>query len=967
MNTNTRTRFFSALLCLILIFSALPVFSSSTGDGPVYVLVGSDFQEGSHEGSAAAVSSICGAVRDAGFTDIDGFLFAGDYDRNTIGNQSETLNGIKALKSAVGGVFPSVSHTVLVQGNHDAAGTAGLAQSGANDCGDYGVFVIHNDDYMWYNSNEETIRNTADALHDYLSSKEEAAYTKPIFVIAHLPLHYSMRTQVDGDAQYANYIFDELNEAGAMGLNIVYLYGHDHSHGWDNYLGGSAVCLLPGDSIPVAQASRTVFNEETLNFTYMNAGYTGYYSSENGADNTLTMCLFEIDGDSLTVRRFDASGLHSLKSAGTYNPEYDDRGILPSNTAVYASPQSVALSQEVLSRGWYEDDAFGVAAYITGSGIEVDDTPDQTVLSVFGTDAYSSYIAYSVDAVGGNIGKADLALPFDEFGNENVRLYLKEGDAFVRQTPDIRNGRMYIRAALPATVVLAVSVDPYENSSFADLLWRAEAGEGFCKFFNVGKGLYLGCGSNATVDSTGAKLTVGEMTGGYRIALYENTGSKSAGDALHFGTANRCSFGDASPFLFYEYVENDLFRRADGVTDGGVYLIAYGSGQTAYLLTGVHTSDRLETEQRTIPLLNGDEPEGAEFSDLLYVAGGTEGAYTFGHLSSGLYLGCSGNAALTDTPAHFAVSPTAGGFTIALSESIGGKSAGDALHLGSGNRVSYGAATAFRLFEQVAPGRFIERQSIAAGSVYLLAALSGSSLCALTGTVYSSGSSSRIETRVTDVPLTTEEKEAFRNSAFFETLYKAEASEGSFLFKNISTDLYLGCEGNATLSSSPAKFTVTGEAGALTVCLAEAIGGKSAGDALHLGSGNRVSYGTASAVALYEYVANDTFIETDAPQDGQYYLIVFTGGYALNGTVYNPGASSRMETTAVTVTINESERYNVNGVGGVSVNDVTYLLDHIAGVKPMPAGRSADLNRDGIVSIADVSALLDYIARIRQS
>lgn len=166
-----------------------------------------------------------------------------------------------------------------------------MSASGSNDptSGEYGVFVINEDDYMWTNSNEQTIKQTAQSLLEYMNGKISAQYDRPIFVVSHLPLHYSMRTKTGGDAMYAKYIFDVLNEAGSKGLNIVFLFGHNHSNGGINYLGGSAVFLQKGDNILIAQNSRTDFKSETLRFTYMNAGYTGYYENHNGADDALTM------------------------------------------------------------------------------------------------------------------------------------------------------------------------------------------------------------------------------------------------------------------------------------------------------------------------------------------------------------------------------------------------------------------------------------------------------------------------------------------------------------------------------------------------------------------------------------------------------------------------------------------------------------------------------------------------------
>ena len=346
---TTGKKLLALLLALIMILSLLPtsVLATGSGEDSTVVIAGSDFQNSSgNDAGAQTVTNILTQMQTAGYTEADGFLFCGDYDYSTVNNQTRTEAGITALKNAVTGTYSTLKddRMVLVEGNHDAATASGLAISGAHDAAEYGVFVINEDDYMWRNSDETTIQNTANALKTYLGTKAANGFDKPIFVVSHLPLHYSMRTKNDGDGKYANYIFDVLNEAGAAGLNIIFLYGHDHSNGWDDYLGGAAVYLAKGDKINIAQANQTVFEEKTLNFTYMNAGFTGYYENHNGADNTLTMTVFKITGDTVQVERYDANGKHNLKSKGFTNSYKNESGYAP-NTTVYESPQTIA--QEV--------------------------------------------------------------------------------------------------------------------------------------------------------------------------------------------------------------------------------------------------------------------------------------------------------------------------------------------------------------------------------------------------------------------------------------------------------------------------------------------------------------------------------------------------------------------------------------------------------------------------------------------
>lgn len=292
-----------------------------------YVLAGSDFQptDGNNTTGVNLLNGILDKVDDK-YTTMDGFIFAGDYDYNYKASQS----GKEALQAAVQAVYGTGMDEVYIEGNHDdpdhgdnpdliASGV--FNQSGANDAEQYGVFVINHSDYMWYNSDEASIKNIAAKLESYLNAKRNAGYTKPIFVVSHLPLHYCMRTQVGGgDGKHANYIFDVLNEAGAAGLNIIFLFGHNHSHGWDDPYGGAAIFLKKGDNINIAQNSTTNYNVETLNFTYMNAGYVSYYRNVNsGAETDLSMTVFAITDTDVTIERYTADGLHDLKSAGVAN------------------------------------------------------------------------------------------------------------------------------------------------------------------------------------------------------------------------------------------------------------------------------------------------------------------------------------------------------------------------------------------------------------------------------------------------------------------------------------------------------------------------------------------------------------------------------------------------------------------------------------------------------------------------
>ncbi|MGM9658359.1 MAG: hypothetical protein ACI3W9_05165 [Eubacteriales bacterium] len=390
------------VVCMLLALLPTNVFaedlaSGATGAESTVVIAGSDFQNPSgNTAGAATVTGILTQMRNAGYTSADGFLFCGDYYYDYDTTVSALQGHIGDLDEAVSEVYSGIAanNRIYVQGNHDqvTAGTGGLATSGAHDADAYGVYVINEDDYMWRNSDEATIKNTANALKAYLDGKILAGYGKPVFVVSHLPLHYTMRTYNDGDGKYANYIFDVLNDAGASGLNIIFLYGHDHSNGWDDYLGGSAAYLAKGDKINIAQASQTAFVEETLNFTYMNAGYTGYYENHNGADDTLTMTVFTIAATTVTVERYDANGKHLLKSAGVTNSYKNESGYGP-NTAVYESPQYITLGAVAAPSTAADGNVSVTAPGLTGV-TAVKNT------AAFDTDKYTAYVSYDITPVG---------------------------------------------------------------------------------------------------------------------------------------------------------------------------------------------------------------------------------------------------------------------------------------------------------------------------------------------------------------------------------------------------------------------------------------------------------------------------------------------------------------------------------------------------------------------------------------
>lgn len=138
---------------------------------------------------------------------------------------------------------------------------------------------------------------------------------------------------------------DVLNEAGEKGLNIIFMFGHNHGGYFDNYVGSDCVYYEPGQEFYVTNpAGGTVndFDKVTIHFTYMNAGYLGYVPS-NG---TLSSTVFAIYEDRVQIARYSADGLCNLKDVGS-NSDYDCGW--EADTWEVTSPQVLQLSDIILT------------------------------------------------------------------------------------------------------------------------------------------------------------------------------------------------------------------------------------------------------------------------------------------------------------------------------------------------------------------------------------------------------------------------------------------------------------------------------------------------------------------------------------------------------------------------------------------------------------------------------------------
>ena len=306
----------------------------------------SDFQASTDAKGANQVNTILSGGIAQKYGMFDGLFAVGDYSAQM--GYDVALTGIQALDQVID---PYVSgNKIYTEGNHDDPNLPGLSPFGNNDPagGKYGVFVINEEQFDQFGEGGEYC---AAQLQTYFDEKlaDESWGNKPIFVLCHVPVHYSMRTETSNNAKTARPMVDVLNQAGADGLNIIFLFGHNHSGGYDDFLGGGSVYLKKGDTMIVPEYGANYkynWDTVTLNFTYMNVGYVGYNADNGyGADVALTVSTFRIqsNGD-VIITRWDKDGEHNLKSKGVSNTVLQDT--FDPDLTVYESSRVVTATDD---------------------------------------------------------------------------------------------------------------------------------------------------------------------------------------------------------------------------------------------------------------------------------------------------------------------------------------------------------------------------------------------------------------------------------------------------------------------------------------------------------------------------------------------------------------------------------------------------------------------------------------------
>lgn len=315
----------SVILAAVMIFSlALTGFAKTetfSSDAYATIITASDFQ---HSGTEAydRFGKILGIAREDGMPTADSMLVGGDYTMILFDN---AVPGISRIRKTYLDAFPEndPASVVCIQGNHDNK-KAEFAETGFYDMGTYCLYVINENDFPWKQSmrKDDGVKAVAADIEKNLDKMIKAGDRRPVIVMTHVPLHHTGRNSY-GDNMYASYIFNVLNEKGKA-LDIVFIFGHNHSSSYDDYIGGSVNYMAPGDKIRIPfpdEKGENCYSEETLNFTYTNCGYIGYSDNHKTETSTdiLTLGFIQITPEKLRFIKYSEDGVYAVNEISRVN------------------------------------------------------------------------------------------------------------------------------------------------------------------------------------------------------------------------------------------------------------------------------------------------------------------------------------------------------------------------------------------------------------------------------------------------------------------------------------------------------------------------------------------------------------------------------------------------------------------------------------------------------------------------
>jgi len=312
MNSNMKKLLALALSLLMCASLLVPAFASEvySDDAFTTIVTGSDFQD---LGTKAfdRFTRVLSVMKADGLPTPDSVLVGGDYTKVLL---DDAIPGITQIKNNYLSLYPDADETrvICIQGNHDNP-SAGFTKTGLYDMGTYNLYVINEDDFPWNSQLKINtgVEKTAKNVESALSALIENGDTRPVIILTHVPMHYSTRSG-GKDNKDAALLFNVIN-AAAEKLDIVFLFGHNHSKAYDDYIGGSVNLLKEGEEILIPDG-KGGYTAETLNFTYANCGYIGYSNNtlSDTSTNVLTLGVIRIGEDHIRLAKYTEDGLYRV-------------------------------------------------------------------------------------------------------------------------------------------------------------------------------------------------------------------------------------------------------------------------------------------------------------------------------------------------------------------------------------------------------------------------------------------------------------------------------------------------------------------------------------------------------------------------------------------------------------------------------------------------------------------------------
>lgn len=242
------------------IAGTLFAFSTAASADDARIFFASDIHSHTSE-LATAVTEECVTNDDCDAVALVGdFNFGASYDAS----EQDVTNMIEPLPKHIPVILSGGNHDVSVAKGGDIPVT-GLVSSGSSL---YDFWVINDEDFNLFGNDTSAQR---EALDEYLSRNPG----KYLFILCHYPLH---STRDAGRTSAAVNFFNYLNDKGEH-RNIVVAWGHNHHLGYDNDVNNVALPSEYPCDASVNRLNNITVCSQTLNFTYLNAGYMTHDSA----------------------------------------------------------------------------------------------------------------------------------------------------------------------------------------------------------------------------------------------------------------------------------------------------------------------------------------------------------------------------------------------------------------------------------------------------------------------------------------------------------------------------------------------------------------------------------------------------------------------------------------------------------------------------------------------------------------